>query len=797
MEFYEKLFQAIKNDDVKEFKDCMDTNYCGSLRLGRFPVLSVMYLYDSRRLLHAYEKKFLKHNSWQDVGEPMEIAAKFRGIAGKCLRLYLNETVSPLEMLLLLNRDYKLKQVFRTAHITAPVKQRLKDIYYIRWGLTADFVRGKIVLQRRPLTNREKWTWAVRAMCVVLCLAIVASTPFVANAISPFITDEQGVLNVSRWGQIDFNSGKIYALNKDVTVPSNFYVDEMNCELRGNGHTVTVEGNRLFGNLNGILEDITFATNGSPIVQTVTRTTETQYVDGQQVTQLKVKAENVTVNANVDMTTGAAIGFFANDNYCVISNVVVNVSGRLSIKVEHTDGEEVEAFNCGGIVANNNQSADVKGHYYGYLENCSVNYTDFVLQGNLEADAAFGGIVGTNYGIIESCQTNGAISANTFDVAGICADNNQRIFTCENTANISQTSDVVGWNPLAAGIVLNNRFVAHNCVNSGNISSVSTADYPTDTQGSPCAYATGIAYYNISQSSNNAAYVQYCVNNGEVSASALHIDANAAGLCNTSNGYVTASVNNGKISANGTRLVEAAGVVNFSVGQAYRSVNNGEISAISQEEVRVGGITSSYCNVVRYCFSFGSIEATGKVCYAGGLWGYSMNYSYEDSYGHKGLYCGLVMDCIADCDVNVTVTASPDSFAAVGGIVGVVGEDKSNGGTAETYIGGAIIGGYFLGTLQVSGKAYLGAMAGVVGERIYNATKSATDEIDKNFYDNFYVYGCGADGEFGVALDASGNYKTVGNVGALAGTRLAITSDKLYNTLMDDLKTILNGYSGE
>ena len=800
MEYYEKLYQAIKNDNVKEFKDCMEINYCGSLRLGRFPVLSVMYLYNSVRLLRAYEKKFLKHNSWQDVGEPMEIAAKFRSVAGKCLRLYLGETVSPLEMLLLMDRNTRLKQVFKDAHITAPVKQRLKDIYYIRWGLEADFVRGKIVLQRRPLTRREKWTWVMRATCMVLCLALLATTPFAVNAFAPFITDASGVLNVSGWNQIDFSSNKVYALKKDVTVPTKFFAKEMNCELRGNGHTVTVKSDSVFGEIKGNVSDVTVVTNGALLADNVSGTLSNVVfeTDGSPIVNTVLadaSVSDVTVNAKVDLSVEEEIGFFANDNYAIISNVVVNVTGQLKAVATAAEDEQTEdaSFNCGGILARNHIVYDVDRHKENVI-NCTANYNNFVLVGQSQANAAFGGIVGTNEGVINDCKTNGAIISDTFDVAGICADNYQWLSACESNVDISQSTSVHKWNPIASGIAINNYYVIDNCVNRGNIKSVSTAPL-TDENREFTAYATGIAYHSVSQTTNHAAYLQFCTNYGDVSASASFLEVNAAGLCNLSNGFVSFCINNGKISATGTKLVEAAGVINFSVKQTSNSVNYGEISAQSQEEVRAGGIVSSYCNVVANCFSFGNIDARGKICYAGGIWGYSMNYSYEDSYGHKGLYCGVIIDSIAACNVNVNVIASSGSFAAVGGIVGAVSEDETYiGGTGEKYyVGGAIIGGYFIGKLQVSGKAYVGAIAGVVGERIYLATQNTTNVDEKNFYDNFYVNDCGVEREFGVALDADGNYKTVENVGAKAATKQEITSDKLYVILMEELEKILAG----
>ena len=747
MEFYEKLYQAIKNDDIKEFEGCMETNYCGSLRLGRFPVLSIMYLYNSRRLLRTYEKKFLKHNSWQDVGEPIELAAKFRGVAGKCLRLYLNETVSPLEMLLLLNRDFKLKRVFSQAHITAPVKQRLKDIYYVRWGLNADFVRGKIVLERRPLTRVEKLRWMTRAVCMVLCLAVFAATPFVINAFVPFITDELGVLNVSSWSQINFNSDKIYALKGDVTVPENFFAKEMNCELRGNGHTVTVKGDSLFGNINGNISDVTFETDGSPIAETV---------------NWGSKVAGVTVNAVVKMEIDTAIGFFAVNNYsATVSDVTVNVSGALTaIEAKQIEEEEEVAFNSGGIVATNHASDD--GKRLGTLQNCSVNYVDFSLKGQLEANAAFGGIAGVNDGVLRGCQTGGTVTADTLDVAGICVENYHWVDTSESRININQSTAVSGWNPLAAGIVLFNYFVVDHCVNRGDIISLSTASMLDDDEGAPYAYAAGIAYRSVGN-----AYLQFCENYGKISASATQIAASASGVCYYSNGLVILCVNNGEISADSSTHVEVAGITSLSYGYVRRCINNGAVVATSDYDAYVGGIVGQSCYVTAECLSYGSIEVNSNYSFVGGILGCSIIY-----VGVHSAVCGTVMSCVADCEITVESGRQLD----VGGIVGLVMEKLND----DIYTFAQITDCYFIGEFNVAAKANLGAIAGVVGVNTYRASESAEKESDKNFFGNYYAQESGVEVAYGVAIDENDDYVAVGGLGSESAPLSQILSDEKY-----------------
>ena len=756
MEFNERLLQAIKNDDVKEFESCMGVTHCGSVRLGRFPTLSLMYMYNSRRLVRAYEKSFLKSATWQDIGEPMELSAKFRAVAGKCLRLYLNETVSPVEMLLLLNNNIRLKKVFPLSRAATPVRQRLKDIYYIRWGLQAQFVRNKIVLQRRPMTRAEKLRWLTSAMCVVLCVAIIVSMPFVVNTFAPFIADGDGVVNVTKWEQIKFGSAKTYALKNDVTVPDNYFAKELNCDLRGNGHTVTVQGNGLFGDINGKLTDIVFETNGSPLAENVT---------------LSAEVDSVTVNATVDMSTDKAIGFFANNNYGTITNVVVNVTGSLSATVT----DDVRSYRCGGIVAANYFTQTGENSFFdGTLKGCVANYNNFTLQGQLEADASFGGIVGKNEASIEDCQANGAILADTFDVAGICSENNYIVAKCVNNADITQQTELVGWNPIAVGIVVNNNYVVDQCKNKGSISSVSTGSTTGET--TPTAYAAGIAYQSLAQSSH--AYVQYCTNSGDISASASQINANASGICNISSGYVSMCVNTGKVDANGAIAVEVAGIVSFSYGNVYYSINRGEISVESQQEARVGGIVgTSYLDTVE-CYSTGNIVVKGDVCYVGGILGYSMYIS-----GANRLYCGQVESSIAECEINVTATSTSNN-SAVGGIVGFMAYASEQG----YYAGGHAGESFFAGKLQASPGVYVGAIVGAMDENVYITSKSAEDQGKQgDLHDNVYADDCGASLAYGAVFDSNGVANTRSDVAAKKMTRAQITDDEVYKYILKDI----------
>ena len=148
----ESLLQAIKKDDIKAFNALMEKNSNGAYRLGRFPVLSLLYLYKSRKILSSYEAELLKISNYEELREPVEISKKFAAKAGKCLRLYWGEVVSPQEMLLILDKTKRLKRIFPLAKPSEQVKRRLQQIYSIKYSLGVRFEGDEIIIEKRPMS---------------------------------------------------------------------------------------------------------------------------------------------------------------------------------------------------------------------------------------------------------------------------------------------------------------------------------------------------------------------------------------------------------------------------------------------------------------------------------------------------------------------------------------------------------------------------------------------------------------------------------------------------------------------
>ena len=463
------VLQAIEKDDIKAFDALMEDTRCAKYRLGRFPVLSLLYLYSSRAILAQYEERLAKISNWDVLSEPAAIVKTFSKKAGKCLRLYLNEVVSPLEMLLILDRTKKLKAIYPIANPSKAVRTRLQTIYSIKYSLGIRYEGDAIILDRRPLNRREKKQLLTACVCGFLAVAIAVATPTTTVAI--FGTRRGG--NVSRLNHINFGANTTYTLTKDITLPENYSVEKMNCSIIGGGHKLILGKNASLGELSGKLSDIILESTGSPIFTSCTK---------------NAQISDITVKVNADVETNQSSAFMAVTNYGTLDNVTVSVGGRVFAK---KDKESEIIF--GGIVGGNANT----------ISNCTVNYDNLILQGETAANASFGGIVGYNNGLVQGCTVTGAISADTFDLGGACYYNNYALSHVVNRADLTQVSNDEDWSPIVAGITVESMSLVEYCQSTGNLT----------VTGKDQAICGGIAAHTYNE--NN-----YCYAAGEITVTA-------------------------------------------------------------------------------------------------------------------------------------------------------------------------------------------------------------------------------------------------------------------------------------
>lgn len=716
----ESLLQAIKKDDLKAFNALTEKARGGIYRLGRFPVLSLLYLYKSRKILSVYEERFLKITGYEPLREPVEISKKFSAKAGKCLRLYLDEVVSPVEMLLILDKTRRLKRVYPLTKQPSAVKERLKSIYAIKYSLNVKFEGDGIILDRRPLSYREKKNIATACLCSVLAVTLAVGVPVTTVALIPEPVEGE----VTKLSQIDFASKEEYTLKRDIVLPESFSVDTVNCTIYGGGRKLVFGKGVSLGVLNGKVSDIVMESFGDAIFTSVSE---------------NGTIENVTVNVSADVASAVGTATVAVTNYGTIDGVTVNVGGRFGALA--SSATEISELTFGGIVQSNDYKISAAGStvYRGYIKNCTVNYSQLTLEGEVGANAVFGGVAGANNGYILDCTVNGEIVADTFDIAGVCAENGGVLSGNVNAANLSQTSDEAGWNPIVCGISITNSYAIENCENRGDIFAASTCGQTQE--GEHTVSAAGIAY-------SNSRGIEKCVNSGAVTVAA-------------ENGYI----------------MYVGGISAVSYGNVNYSVNEGALSAAGSGTAYVGGISAHSCAQFSYCLSNGDITVKADTVFAGGIFGFGeVNYDY-----FYRIYFGTAVNCISAGKIDVTVTDGKPSY--IGGIVGCVSELGFNNG--EAYYGGGVTGSYFTGEC-VSEVTYFGNIVGVCGAHIYESNSYASgNNVYYNFEGNAYTEN--AFKAFGATVSGEGDFTPVEDKGASAGAFEDIQNSEGYKNIIGAL----------
>ena len=86
-----EIFIAIKKDDIKAFDKHMAEPHAKEIAFGRFPLLSLCYLYDSSKIIKKYENELIKINNYIRFAENDEMYSKFKAIAHRVLRLYVGD----------------------------------------------------------------------------------------------------------------------------------------------------------------------------------------------------------------------------------------------------------------------------------------------------------------------------------------------------------------------------------------------------------------------------------------------------------------------------------------------------------------------------------------------------------------------------------------------------------------------------------------------------------------------------------------------------------------------------------
>lgn len=473
------IFQAIKKDDLVLFSSLVEGNE--NLSFGRFPLLSVCYLYGAKKIIKKYKSILQKNEETGDfkiVVENFEIYKKFKEKAGRCLRLFLADGfVSSIEMLAILHKDFKVKKEFKNCQFyqkNAKIVRNLEQIYQIN-SQNTKIQDKKITISRIRMGRCQKRMFKTAFALSSIFLVVFSSLFCVFNFVigwgtsgNPFKLYDQSQFLSAVCGN------GVYALETDINLDSNLSIKIFSGMLDGQGHTI--------------------------------------YVDFEQTESLIGKNEGKLKNLNIvykqnQMNISTSFGLFVNENNGVIANVNI-VCENLSLNFQKT--QESSFFTAFATINN------------GTISNSSLKMKAEITT-SLSGDLSVAGFVGENNGMVENCKFNqGNLTANETDLAGIVCENLQsgNVVGCKNYATLSQTSEIDGWSPNVGGIVLANHGAVKDSVNFGNLSVVSSNVQET---ASGTVFVGGIVAQNFGK-------LEKCLNKSDLTAKSQNLTVYCGGV---------------------------------------------------------------------------------------------------------------------------------------------------------------------------------------------------------------------------------------------------------------------------
>lgn len=470
----QELLNAIKSDDLIMFSKIVNDNpEMLSLRYGRFPLLSLIYLYKSNRIIKNYEDTLSKIKTYTNTSEDISAYRLFKKHAKRALRLYVfsDNIVTPLEMLAVLGESERLYRNYTKQNKDNTVTENIISLYRMLHKQKVKEVNNNLILKRNYFAKLPKLV--IVLLIVITCLTISISGTALGTIYDVFgsgdetnpikVFSEKQLVEVMQTGE------RYYQLERDITLTEKWEANDFFGTLLGNGHTVFVSDKMTDGfinNLNGRIENIKFVFG-----------------------ELHLNVVNNT-------------SFLVNTNNGIINKISITMQAELTDILD----EETLFVSC--FVHENN----------GTISNCALD-TNIVFEGNGSGDTFLTGIVSWNNGEVTGCLTtdNSVFTTDKVDVSGIVLENgaNGSVTDCENNASLSQTSASTEWLPNVGGVVLRNFGIVSDCNNNGLITAESTAN-----DNNLDIYAAGIIAINHNS-------VTRCKNNADiiVISSSFHIYA--------------------------------------------------------------------------------------------------------------------------------------------------------------------------------------------------------------------------------------------------------------------------------
>jgi len=719
------LFAAVCKDDIAVFSGLANEKkeYL-ALCYGRFPVLSLCYLFNSRKIIKAYESRLIEITDYTKTDEPIAAYNRFKAIAKRSLRLYVQEDgiVSPAEMLAVLEESAHLKASYKRFPKNDKIKSNLNTVYRLNHNQKILQTTNGIIINRISFNRLQK---ALIAGILALCL-VMAAAPFLIwqSILSAFGTGTEGdpfiVVNENLLASAMKNGDMYYLLASDLFAQVSWEASDFTGTMEGkekNGKRpiINFEGktNGFISNLSGEIrgidmvfdsfdggKDFISMLSGSISDADITFKSFTpvnggfikNITSGGKLSNINIIIENLYGGSKefIGSVTGGIEGVNIRvENYHGEPDSLINTvtsGGRMQdVNISYADFESDVTKNLGFAVKINN----------GLMSGVNVSISAKLFGSPLINDPIYiSCLVFENRGTVENCTVEAVIdikregSTDMF-LTGICSVNYYRILGCSTSAESIFTADTVD----VSGIVTKNSYllsmirgIVDGCINNADIFQTTGVDI-----WSPGV--AGIAFENSGVISN-------CVNNGKLHAESIALDRPFI------NGQAyTARVSVGGIALTNTHLIENCS-------------NNTDIEAKSViQHVYAGGIaaTNELSSVIRNCRAYGTISFHSEY-----------NQSFDEGYavvlftgGISAVNDGEIAGCGSACEY---LTVNQNIF--LGGITGWFRIYYSILGYTTVAVS---TDNYYVNRINV--KDGLGAFYYILGNLAY--------PIDRDFFTNF------------------------------------------------------------
>ena len=577
----EKIRLAVIGNDAKTLEKLLTDKESFSLSFGRFPLLSLAYLYSAHKVIKKFESRLSKIDEYVRVDEKAEDYLAFKKRAGKSLRLYLNEQIiTPLEMSAVLSDNYGVRMNLEN---NTQNLDRVKKIYRLTHDVEVKPKGNSIVVPRskKPHFIELVAAFVIIAVCLVFTGGAIASLEVV-----PLILGGEGTENApikiisSNLFELALEeSNRYYTLEDDITLES-ASLSNTDCKIHidGQGHTLRIKASdtALFNKIAGSIKNLNVVFVDLPEELPKNSAFFANSISG--------KVENVEVTwENFNLTAKSEGAFFAHTSTGTLSNVRLSIDGNIN------EVSELEETIIGTLLYKN----------AGIVENSSVKYNisvsgDAMASNGEESagafgDAVFGGIVGINVGTLNNStvEVGSSLTTNTLDVGGIAVENVDKatISGVTNNATLTQTTSSSYWSPNIGGITMRNYGKIISSQNNGVITASTT-----QTENNTSIILGGIT-------TTNSGTIDKCVNLGDITGAVEYGTLNVGGIGYLNEGIVTNSTNKGKIDVKITTTKESqTSLFEHHIGGAF-AVNNGSLSYFTNKgEIisKSSGVSTSF-----------------------------------------------------------------------------------------------------------------------------------------------------------------------------------------------------------